>query len=724
MFCILCCTQFLWSQNSIRIQNNLGVEALVKQSLIKGNCRNVSNIKAIGDETISIGEFQNGNEIINIPSGIILSTGAIDLAVGPNISSEASFAKSTLIEEDSDLDIVATSDIYDATGIEFDFVPLSDKVSFNYVFASEEYCEFVGTSFNDVFGFFVSGPGINGIYDNNAINVATLIASNEEVSINNINHLLNTEFYIDNVTNLDAEACEIESNPAFENDIEFDGFTVSLKATFDVIPCETYHIRLIIGDVGDAILDSAVFLEANSFDLGAQVNLSVEIPGSDEQVAYEDCVDAQFVFTRSESSDFSQDIVVDYSISPDSEAINGVDFLEIPLSITIPAGDTSFVLPINIINDNITEGPESLKLNIPYDCDCIDPVFNELIINDPVSLSANIEDVVACANQAFTIAPEIIGGVSPLSFLWSTGQEIDTIETSVNSDTQLNLTITDFCGNTDIQIVNIDIQDIPSASLTGTYDICESAGTGIAVQLEGNPPWTIGYSIDGIEQEAITNIQSNTYFIDATMEGNYVLTTFNDANCIGTTIGNAIVESDIIIEAEINDPSCFNKSDGSIEVTSIVAEPPFEIIWSIDTDDDFLLNNLEEGTYLLTIIDADSCRIEKSYFLDALSDDIDECIPVFIPNVFSPNNDGDNDLFSLYFSQDSGITNIISLQIYDRWGSLILDQRNLAPISGTPIWDGRFKGELANPGVYVYKIVFGFEDDSTKIVSGDLSLVR
>ena len=161
------------AQVGIQTENNLGVEDLVKNVFIKGNCKNVSNITAIGNETLSIGQFENGEDILKINDGIILSTGTIDLAQGPNIDNEAGFSFDV---ESNDLDLsqLATSTIFDATGIEFDFVPIGDKVTFRYVFASDEYCEFVGTSFNDVFGFFVSGPGINGPFDNNAINVATI----------------------------------------------------------------------------------------------------------------------------------------------------------------------------------------------------------------------------------------------------------------------------------------------------------------------------------------------------------------------------------------------------------------------------------------------------------------------------------------------------------------------------------------------------------------------
>ncbi len=719
----LCLSFNLLAQQGIQTENNLGVEDLVKNVFIKGSCRNVSNISAIGNETLSIGQFENGVNSINIKDGIILSTGDIALAQGPNISSEASYSFNTM-SNDLDLNQLATSTLFDATGIEFDFVPIGNRVTFRYVFASEEYCEFVGSSFNDVFGFFVSGPGINGPFDNNAINVATLLGTDDDVSINTVNHIDNTNFYIDNVTNLDAENCMIISNPASQDDIEYDGFTIPLTASFQVIPCERYHIRLILGDVGDDLLDSAVFLETNSFDLGEAVNVRAEVPGRSEPIAYESCVDGQFVFTRSTSSNINEDFTIDYSISPESKAINGVDFLEIPMSVTIPAGETSLILPISIIEDDILEGPENLKLELVYDCDCIDPTISELIINEDNNISVNFEERLVCADQAFSIVPEIIGGVPPFNFLWETGVDTETFQGSVTEPTQYEVTITDFCGNSSVGVAGIDIQTIPTATLTGIFNLCETAVTGIPVLLEGSPPWRIGYSIDDVEQVPIENIQSNPFFINTPVEGTYELTAFKDAYCEGRVIGSTVIESTFIIAIDIVSPSCFNSADGSIKITELDAVPPFSIEWNIETEDDFFLENLREDSYTLSIEDGDGCLYEESFDLTAISNDKKNCLSVYIPNSFSPNNDGINDSFSIFFDALSGIENITSLQVYNRWGVLLFEQTNFIPDNGTTGWKGDFKGRRLNSDVYVYKIILAFEDGSTQLVSGDVTLVR
>ena len=119
-------------------------------------------------------------------------------------------------------------------------------------------CEFVGSVFNDVFGFIVSGPGIRGTFIDNAINVDLIPETEDLVSINNVNSQRNSSFYVKNELPIDANVWNVQFAPQYPEDIDYDGFTVRLKATFEVIPCETYHIRLLVGDVADDKLDSAV----------------------------------------------------------------------------------------------------------------------------------------------------------------------------------------------------------------------------------------------------------------------------------------------------------------------------------------------------------------------------------------------------------------------------------------------------------------------------------
>lgn len=170
---------------SIRTDNTYQTDFLVKNIFAKGACNNITNVTRNGQPT-GVGYFENGSEIIGLDRGIILATGPIQNARGPNTVSNKSgnFADGT---GDPDLNIMTGANVVDAVAIEFDFIPLDSFITFRYVFASEEYCEFVGSIFNDVFGFFISGPGISGPFSNGATNVALVPNTSSYVAINSIN---------------------------------------------------------------------------------------------------------------------------------------------------------------------------------------------------------------------------------------------------------------------------------------------------------------------------------------------------------------------------------------------------------------------------------------------------------------------------------------------------------------------------------------------------------
>jgi len=140
---------------------------------------------------------------------------------------------------------------HDATILEFDFIPYSDVISFQYVFTSDEYNEWVNTPFNDVFGFFLNG-----------VNVALLPSTSIAVSINNVNGgnpfgtaASNPQYY----TNNDL------SDGGGSVNTEMDGLTVVFSVDAQVNQGEANHIKLAIADAGDSILDSNIFLKAESF---------------------------------------------------------------------------------------------------------------------------------------------------------------------------------------------------------------------------------------------------------------------------------------------------------------------------------------------------------------------------------------------------------------------------------------------------------------------------
>lgn len=232
------------------------------QNVLLGKGVEAENIQYKGASG-SLGLFVNDSTKLPFRKGILLTTGRVHDALGPNKLPRTSGVHQ--YPGDPDLDFISEGKTYDAAILEFDFTPTSSELSFNFVFASEEYTEFVNQGFNDVFAFVVSGPGIPA-----RANIAVLPGTTTPITINNINDVTNKEYYIDNnLWDRQTKLIKGKEDSLFSEEtpytIEYDGFTTVLNARLTVQANKKYHIAIKIADVGDFGLDSGVFLEAGSF---------------------------------------------------------------------------------------------------------------------------------------------------------------------------------------------------------------------------------------------------------------------------------------------------------------------------------------------------------------------------------------------------------------------------------------------------------------------------
>lgn len=270
------------------IDTTLSAEALVVRFLA-GEGIVVRNVTFQGQQA-SLGWFTDSARITGLDAGIILSTGKAADAAGRNNSpwTTTSFfppGSRTRPKGDRDLNRISRSVTYDVTALEFDFIAFHNKISFTYVFGSEEYPEYVHSRYNDVFAFLISGEKMN------PVNLATVPRSVIPVTVNNVNMKSNSAFYLDNdyfkkvdlKKNLPGkEKQKKDKNPYsdyYEVDqkklrrlpaqrvqqLQYDGLTTVLTATHYVVPYRKYHMKIAIGDVGDPQYDSGVFLQQHSF---------------------------------------------------------------------------------------------------------------------------------------------------------------------------------------------------------------------------------------------------------------------------------------------------------------------------------------------------------------------------------------------------------------------------------------------------------------------------
>lgn len=386
----------------------------------------------------NIGYFDATNANIGFDEGVLMCTGGIDFVTGGfgggagNISGDVDLQQ--LLSEMG----MGGFNINNVTLLEFDFVAQSESMTFNYVFGSAEYTSYTCSSFNDVFGFFVSGPGIAGAYSNNSVNIALVPGTNTPVAINTINageltndpdcNNIDPNFESYNVYWIDNDYGGWgggyqgpNAPPAPENTVSgFTGFTVPLEAFITGLVCdETYHIKLAIGNCLDTALDSGVFLEANSFASPAiEVNSFNSESSVEGNSVLEGCEQLNLQFIR--TGDMTMDLTVDLSYS--GIAIEGVDYENLPDQIVLPANQEEYILPIDVFYDGIGEGIETLIITVdglPVACSDVETQTIELNIIDQDELIVNIpSDMETDCFGEVQINAEVSGGIEPYSYSW------------------------------------------------------------------------------------------------------------------------------------------------------------------------------------------------------------------------------------------------------------------------------------------------------------------
>lgn len=215
-----------------------------------------------GATVYQAGTFTGGAGSVGFASGVVLTSGRTQDIPGPNSNAGTpetrgnEFVAGEDINTDlsgagdSQLTTLAGNTTYDAAILEFDFQfgdgSVGGDLFFNFVFASEEYVNFVGSKYNDVFGFFLDG----------STNLAVIGGS--PISVNTVNDLVNSAFYVNNVDNTNGI-------PNANLDFSFDGKTTVLAAQALGLAPGTHTIKLAVADTSDGWLDAGVFIQAGTF---------------------------------------------------------------------------------------------------------------------------------------------------------------------------------------------------------------------------------------------------------------------------------------------------------------------------------------------------------------------------------------------------------------------------------------------------------------------------
>lgn len=672
------------------VNNTLTVEELVQQYLL-GQGVTVSNITFNGQPgnqvNAQIGGFNGSGCNVGMAGGIVFCSGDAQGPIGPNDSSGNTEGGGNVDSNDPDLETIIAGEVNDAAVLEFDFIATGDSIKFNYVFGSDEYLEYVG-SFNDVFGFFLSGPGINGPYTNNAINIALVPGTNTPVSINNVNDVSNSQFYVNNG---DGFTPPMNADPSY---IQYDGFTVVLTARAAVQCGQTYHIKLAVADAAgggfDTVLDSGVFLEEGSFTSSPFIPDLAPGPGIVGDTLYESCFDVTFLFTR--TGDSTNAATINLQIGGTSTP--GVDYqpllpnqltfaplqTEIPVQLhAFPDADGLETLVITVASPS-TCGADSLVIPYTFYIDQPDPL---IVIGDAFLLE--------CGESA-NLVPSITGGYGAFHYQWSTGASSPTLFYTPVQVADVTVLVTDTCGVTSTGFFAVELTQPPpiSASITGPDPLIE--GCSSATVTIHRPAGTTGDLL-------ITTDHSGT----ASVGGDYSITdpiVISGNDPTATALINALEdnasegEESVVITANYTN-ACQQAVSATVS-TNIVDAPPLELsspspmVVACGSDSIPLLALASGGvgsleyqwtngytsatTYVPNNVDA--------YYTVTVTDDcghsravevlVDPQCEIIIPNVISPNGDGQNDVFYI-----QGILATKStVRIFNRWGQVVFEQVN------------------------------------------------
>jgi gliding motility-associated-like protein len=722
-FSIFICSNYsVFAQLTTVSASGITPQQLV-QSMLLGSGVTVSNVKFNGSllapsATNQIGSFSTGSIPTNLgfSDGIIMCTGGIAGATNGQTSTTITGTELTVVPElNQYTGTSGPSSIHDAAVLEFDFLPLADTIRFRYAFGSREYPNYVCSSFNDVFGFFITGLNPNG-GNYTATNIALIPGSNNPVSINTVNGgisagsttpcvLTNTQYYHTPIPNL-----------------TYNGFTTVLTAMAVVVPCTPYHIKLAIADLGDRAFDSGVFLEAYSFS-GNVVSITTNYSSpSAPPMAIEGCNNAYIKF----SIPIARLDTVFLPLLISGSAINGTDYQHIPNVIHILPGQTSTTLPIIPITDGILESIETVKILVDDTSTCAlfgDSTIIKILSRDSIRLVPSNDTAICQTFPVPTFSAQInviaTGGTGgPLTYSWT--PSIALSSTSVFNPISTPVTTTTYTvsvndatgcpGNSASTTVVTTPLPVISFSPTPPLPAIGCAPLTIVLKDEtypigGTRIWDFGDGNTSTDINPTHTYQSPGLYTIKLIE-------FSTNGCREDySHTNAITVLPQPLADFTWNPQIGTRQDPTLNFTNLTTPVNSSFTWDWSfygpmPDSTKLLENgtstlqnpsyefpkdKEEKEYKVILIAKSDfgCSDTNSYNVKIIND------LLVIPNFLTPNGDGVNDKFDIGALIKGGGYTEMQVVIFNRWGKKVYENSN---------YKNDFGGDGLPDGVYYVTI--------------------
>lgn len=655
--------QFGKAQN-ILVDESYTPQELVEDILVNSTCANVFNVSVSGGNFAtgekSFGYFDGTGTTFPFQNGIILSTGKINNASGPN-SYLSDDGGNMGWNGDSDLnDALGLTNTFNATVLEFDFIPLDDNISFDYIFSSEQYLSNPMSNqcnYTDGFAFLLKRNG-----ETNYQNLAVVPNTNIPVKVNTVRG--------SGTICPPANEAYFDAFNGINHPTNFNGQTKVLTAQSSVIPGETYHIKLVIADEGNYRFDSAIFLGGGSFNFGIDI-------GDDRLIANGNHLcDGETLLI-----DATQVGANGYKWFQNNNEIPGA--INATYNVT-SAGD--YKVEIDFGSSCKPEGTikieyaEALVINQNSftECDADDNQDGKTVFN-----------LDTIRNQLFTNLPS-----NYIISFFETQTSTTALPTNYTNTIAYNQPIY-------ARIMNVQrcYSDYPINLTVNTFDeIVTDEELGLCEDdiliLDAGSGFT-SYSWD-------TNPVQTTQQISVSTAGTYIATLTNSTNCSKTKTFTITASGIATIEdIAINDFQENNTATIEISSTSL-GDYEFSLDGS-NYQNSNIFTNLTAGEYTFYVQDKKGCGIvfDSFYILD-------------YPKYFTPNNDGYNDTWFIKNLDKRNLENS-TITIFDRYGKLL---KQIAGMSEG--WNGTFNGNLLPASDYWFEIRL----TNGKSVKGHFTLKR
>lgn len=687
-----------------------------------------------------IGTFnRNGFTSFPFASGLVMTTGNVSVAAGPNSSSGSTAEVSNFYTENA-LSNLATASINGSASLEFDFIAMTDEFAFNYIFGSEEYCEFVGSTYNDVFAFFLTG--IDPVtYATTTKNVAIIPGTvNTPVAINNVNSGnpcgsggSYTQYYV--------------NNPANSTGVEYDGYTTALSAQAVIFACQPYHMKLAVANVGDNSLDSGVFLEEGSFySPHVHIDTVWEEPNAGDTLI-QNCRELDLLFTMERPALTSTTSIIintggnaifgsDYTLTKP----NGMDLSPEDNSFYFPEGETAQMVHVKMLPTAKFPSGVDTKVAELYivtqGCTSFSNLEPHFMYIDTITFHLRANDTIDLVDTSFTRCDKLDyievrqeRGTPTLTYEWIPETNIDqpdslASECNITESNTYHVVATDHWHClTDTATVEVTIVPKPEFTVTYTPDHgCMPLSVTLQAQYspqDANLYWTIS-------NDSTYNFTSNDATIHTSLPepGYYDISLLVESapGCNDSlTYPNVIHVSDFPHANFTFSPSEPENGEEVFFYNLSTGENITNYTWNFG---DGHSSYVEEPSHTYHLTESDMMTVHLTVTnADGCSNDTIQVVPVednfafYTPNSFTPNNDGKNDIF---LPRVNDVVNY-ELFIYTRTGELIFFTNN--PEIG---WDGNIKDKPVPEGVYVWKINYAKigTPEELMVKTGTVTLLR